>query len=241
MRLLRAAFPDRPDVDAAFGEALLSSALGGPVLRVARPGPTVGFGRLDRIRPGFADAAVVARAHGFTPVLRTPGGHAAAYHHGSLLIELVAPDEDPVPGMQRRFAEMAETLVTALRSLGVDARIGPVEGEYCPGDHSVNAGGTVKLAGIAQRLVSRAWMVGAELVVEDGGPIRDVLVDVYSALGLDMDPATAAAVEDVAPGVTVDDVARAVVEAFPISSRMVLDDGLLAAAEARAAKHAVPG
>jgi octanoyl-[GcvH]:protein N-octanoyltransferase len=240
MRLLRASFPDRPDVDAAMGDALLASGLDGPVLRLARPGPTVGFGRLDRIRPGFADAATLARAHGFTPVLRTPGGHAAAYHHGSLLVELVAPDDDPVGGMQRRFAEMAGTLAGALRALGVDARVGPVPGEYCPGEHSVNAGGTVKLAGIAQRIVSRAWMIGAELVVEDGGPVRDVLTDVYSALGLDFDPATAAAVEDVAPGVTVDAVERAVLEAYGSTSRLALDAGLEAAAEARAVRHAIP-
>ncbi|MEA2293921.1 MAG: octanoyl-[GcvH]:protein N-octanoyltransferase [Solirubrobacteraceae bacterium] len=239
MRLLRASFPDRPAVDAAVGEALLRGALPGPVLRIARPGPTVGFGRLDAIRPGFADAARAARAHGFEPVLRTPGGHAAAYHHGSLLVELVAPGEDPVSGMRERFADFSSTLATALQALGVDARVGPVDGEYCPGDYSVNAGGQVKLAGVAQRLVRRAWMVGAELVVEDGAPVRAVLTDVYAALGLELDPATAAAVEDVAPQVTVDDVERALLGAFPIGARLALDDGLVAAAEALAPRHSV--
>src|SRR4051794_32312089 len=234
MRLLRASFPDRPAVDAAVGEALLAARPDEPVLRVARPGPTVGFGRLDAIRPGFADAVVAARAHGFEPVLRTPGGHAAAYHHGSLLVEVVAADDDPVGGMRPRFAWMASTLVEALRGLGVDARVGAVPGEYCVGDYSVNAGGTVKLAGVAQRLVRRAWMIGAELVVEDGASTRDVLRDVYAALDIELDPATAAAVEDVAPGVTVDDVERAVVEAFGPQSRAPLGGELVASAEALA-------
>jgi octanoyl-[GcvH]:protein N-octanoyltransferase len=238
MRLLRASFPDRPAVDAAIGDALLAAVPDEPVLRVARPGPTVGFGRLDVIRPGFSDAVLAARAHGFEPVIRTPGGHAAAYHHGSVLVEVVAGDGDPVGGMRRRFAWMAETLAQALGALGVDARVGPVAGEYCAGDYSVNAGGEVKLAGIAQRLVRRAWMVGAELVVEDGGPVREVLRDVYAALEIPFDPATAAAVEDVAPGVTVDDVERAVTEAFGVGSRMPLDAHLVAAAEALAPRHA---
>lgn len=237
MRLLRASFPDRPAVDAAIGDALLVAPLDGPVLRLARPGPTVGFGRLDAIRPGFTDAVLAARAHGFTPVLRTPGGHAAAYHHGSVLVELVSPDSDPVSGMRDRFASFSQTLVDALRGLGVDARVGPVEGEYCAGDYSVNAGGTVKLAGVAQRLIRHAWMVGAELVVEDGAPVRRVLRDVYAALEIDFDPATAVAVEDVMPGITVDAVERAVLEAFPVTSRMPLDGELLAAAEALAPRH----
>src|SRR4051812_34849992 len=127
MRLLRASLPDRPAVDAALGPALLAHAaeLGGPVLRPSRPGPTVGFGRLDRIRPGYATAVVAARAHGFEPVLRAPGGHAAAYHHGSVVVELVAADDDPIGGLRDRFASTAQTLAGALRACGVEARVGP--------------------------------------------------------------------------------------------------------------------
>jgi hypothetical protein len=93
----------------------------------------------------------------------------------------------------------------------------------------------VKLAGIAQRLVRRAWLVGAEIVVEDGEPVRRVLADVYAALELDFDVATAAAVEELACGVTVDDVERAVVEAFGATSRVALDAALVAEAAAAAA------
>jgi hypothetical protein len=75
-------------------------------------------------------------------------------------------------------------------------------------------------------------MVGAEIVVEDGDPVRRVLADVYAALELDVDIATAAAVEELAPGVTVDDVERAVVEAFGVMGRLPLDPALVAQAEA---------
>ena len=37
---------------------------------------------------------------------------------------------------------MADGIASALRGLGVDAHVGAVPGEYCPGDHSVNARGT---------------------------------------------------------------------------------------------------
>src|SRR4051794_21255077 len=231
MRLLRASLPDRPCVDAALGAVLLAHAGDEPLLRVSRPAPTVGFGRLDRVRPGFDAAVLAARAHGFEPVLRAPGGHAAAYHHGSVVLELVGSDADPVAGMRERFARTAELLAGALRELGVDARVGPVAGEYCPGEHTVNGEGRVKLAGIAQRLVRGAWLVGAEVVVEDGEPVRRVLADVYAALDLDFDVATAAAVEELAPGVSVDDVERAVVEAFGVTARVPLDPALVSEAE----------
>jgi octanoyl-[GcvH]:protein N-octanoyltransferase len=234
MRLLRASLPDRPAVDAALGPVLLAHAaeFGEPVLRISRPAPTVGFGRLDRIRPGYAAAVVAARAHGFEPVLRAPGGHAAAYHHGSVVFEIVSADPDPMAGMRERFAFTAGALTSALRACGVDARVGPVPGEYCPGEYTVNGEGRVKLSGIAQRMVRHGWMVGAEVVVEDGDPIRRVLADVYAALALDFDVATAAAVEELAPGVTVDDVERAVIEAFGVSGRLPLEPALVAEAEA---------
>jgi lipoate-protein ligase A len=245
VRLLRATLPDRPAVDAALGPALLERArsrpAAEPVLHVSRPAPTVGFGRLDRIRPGFAAAVRAARAHGFEPVVRAPGGHAAAYHHGSVVLEIVAADPDPVAGLRRRFAWAAEALAAALRAVGADARIGPVHGEYCSGEYTVNGAGRVKLAGVAQRLRRDAWMLGAEIVVEDGAPVRRVLTEVYAALALEFAPATAAAVEELAPGSTVDAVERAVLEAFGVTGRLALDPALVREAEALAAAAAPPG
>ena len=69
------------------------------VLRVYRPAPTVAFGRLDRLRPGFGAAVAAARRHGFEPVLRAPGGHAVAYHEGCLGFDELLGEPDPIAGM----------------------------------------------------------------------------------------------------------------------------------------------
>jgi octanoyl-[GcvH]:protein N-octanoyltransferase len=183
----------------------------GATARLVRPSPTVAFGRLDARAPGFEAAAVAARAHGFAAVVRTVGGHAAAYTDAAVVYEEVTPTERLAVEVRERFEAMAELVAGALGSLGVDARIGEIAGEYCPGEWSVSAGGRVKLAGIAQRLVSRAALVSAVIVVGDGARVRAVLVDVYAALGLDWDPRTAGAVDDVAPGVTVEAVREALI------------------------------
>lgn len=244
MQLLTASFPERPAIDAALAAALVRRAArgeSGPVLRVYCPAPTLAFGRLDAIRPGFADAVAAARAHGFAPVLRAPGGHAAAYHEATLVLEVIAPAADAVAGVRARFSHAAAALAGVLRGLGVDARVGAVPGEYCPGEFSVNAAGRVKLAGIAQRLVAGAWLVGAELVVSDGARIRDVLADVHAALGLELDPATAAAVDELNPDVDVgvDAVRSAVLAAAGDPAEVPPDPALLAEAGELVARHEV--
>jgi lipoate-protein ligase A len=148
------------------------------------------------------------------------------------------PDPDPITGMQDRFAERGHALAAALRTLGVDARVGEVPGEYCPGRFSVNARGRVKLVGTAQRVVRRAWLFSAMVVIADPDPIVEVLVDVYFALGLEFDPQTAGAVEREAPGITVDDVERAVLTAHDLVEAP-LDPEVLAAATATADRHVV--
>jgi octanoyl-[GcvH]:protein N-octanoyltransferase len=208
---------------------------GGPagppaLLRLYRPPPTVAFGKLDTLSAGYADAAAAARARGYAPVLRLPGGHAAAYHRESLGIDLVYAVADPVPGTHERFREAGERLAGALAALGVDARVGEVPGEYCPGAYSVNARGRVKLVGTAQRLVRRAALLGAVIVVRDGEGVRAVLRDVYARLGLEWDDATAGAVDEEVPGITVDDVQRAVLAAYGDPSPFALDEATQALA-----------
>ena len=92
--------------------------------------------------------------------------------------------------------------------------MGRVAGEFCPGDFTVNARGRVKLVGTAQRVVRHASLLAASVAATDGDALRDVSTDVYAALELDWDPATAGAIEDDVPGVTVDDVERAVLDAY---------------------------
>jgi octanoyl-[GcvH]:protein N-octanoyltransferase len=214
--LLRDSIRRPPALEVAISHALVERASEGAlgaVLRIYRPAPTLAFGRLDALRPGFAAAIAAAREHGFEPVVRAPGGHAVAYHDGCIVVDEIIPDRDPIAGMQARFTRSGERLAAALRTLGVDARVGRVPGEFCAGDYTVSARGRVKLVGTAQRVIRHASLLAASVAVSGGDTLRAVLVDVYAALELDWDPATAGAIaDDVAVGL--EDLERAVVGGY---------------------------
>lgn len=181
----------------------------GAVLRIYRPQPTLAFGARDRFLPGFLTAVEAARDHGFTPALRSLGGRAAAYHPGSLVIDHIEASDRFIRDTTARFVEFGEDYVEVLRGIGVDARLGEIPGEYCPGEHSVNVAGRIKAIGTAQRVVSGAWLFSSSVVVEDPAPIRAVLIDVEAALGVEWDPATGGAISEVHPEITVEAVAEA--------------------------------
>jgi octanoyl-[GcvH]:protein N-octanoyltransferase len=215
--LLRESFPERPAFDMAVSAALLERVAAGdrpPALRVHGHAPTVAFGRRDTFAPGYPDALRAARARGFAPLVRLAGGRAAVYHEGTLEIGELLPTADAASGLRERFAATAALLAGALGTLGVDARVGQVAGEYCPGEFSVNARDAVKLGGSAQRVVRGGVYVGTVLVVTGAARIADVVEAVYGALGLDVDPAVTGAIEDERPGLGVALVAEAVEAAF---------------------------
>ena len=225
-----------PALDVALPHALLDLLAAGrrrPVLRCYRPAATVAFGRRDAFLPGFANAAATARRHGFTPVIRGAGGRAAAYDEGSLIFDEVMPADGSQ--IRERFAGDADRQARALRRLAVDARVGEVPGEYCPGEFSVNARGRVKLVGAAERIVRGAWLHSSVIVVEGAARLRAVLEDVYSALGLDWNPETTGAVCDEAPGIGIEAV-RAVLlgeykSRYALSPASLTEDDLARAGE----------
>ena len=162
MLLVRESAPRPPALEVAVAHALVEHVNEGvldSLVRVYRPAPTVAFGRLDALRPGFGAAVAAARRLGFEPVLRAPGGHAVAYHDGCLGIDELRGEQDPIAGMHDRFALSGSLLAGALRELGVDARVGRVPGEFCPGEFTVNARGAVKLVGTAQRVLRHASLL----------------------------------------------------------------------------------
>jgi octanoyl-[GcvH]:protein N-octanoyltransferase len=236
--LIRDTSPRPPTLEVAISHALVervSAGELGSVLRIYRPAPTLAFGRLDALRPGYTAAAAAAREHGFEPVLRAPGGHAVAYHDGCLVVDEIVGDRDPIAGLQERFAQSGQRLASALRTLGVDTRVGRIAGEFCPGDYTVSAGG-VKLVGTAQRVVRHGSLLAASIAVTGGDALRAVLADVYRELELEWDPATAGAVD----GVGLDEVERAVVGAYEWDfSDGSLDAETLALAETLEPRHAV--
>ncbi len=210
LTLVRGSLSDAAQ-DIAATQALLRRVAAGEEpasARVYRPHATVAFGKLDAARPGYERAQAAAREHGFAPVLRIAGGHAAAYDEGCVIVEVVTPAARIAEGIGERFAAGSAMLRRVLASVGVDAEIGELPGEYCPGAWSLHAGG-VKLAGPAQRAVRGAALWSAFVAVEGGARLRAVLTDVYAALELDWDPRTAGAAEDVRPGLTADAVEAA--------------------------------
>ncbi|UVJ37913.1 lipoyl protein ligase domain-containing protein [Arthrobacter sp. CJ23] len=219
--------------DLDFGLELLRRARTGhlgPTLRLYRPRPTVAFGQRDANLPGFAVAADACRERGFEPLVRKAGGRAAAYHEGTLVIDHVEPHPDAIVRAKARFSEFGELLAGALRSVGVHAAVGEIPGEYCPGEFSVHGqdpdfpAHQIKLIGTAQRVVSGGWLFSSVVVVENSGPIREVLTASYAALGLDWDPATAGAANDLLPHLDVPAVEEAVIKAYADYAEIVDGD-----------------
>ncbi len=217
MLLLTDAFADDPALEMAVSSALLQAVGRGehePCVRVYRPGSTLAFGRRDTLLDGYPAALEAARAAGFTPVVRSAGGRAAAYDAGCLLVEEVLRVDGSVAGLHTRFDAHAARLALVLQRLGLPAQVGELPGEYCPGAHSVHLDGQIKVAGVAQRVVSGAALVSSVLVVGPGDPIRAVISAVYEALGLPLDPARTGALADVDPAVDIEAVTRALAAAF---------------------------
>ena len=214
-----------------------------PTFRIHRPRRMLAFSKQDAASSGFRDAVRAARAVGFEPVVRLAGGRAAVYHEQTLALSWAVPDRRPSAHTEARFRELAELLREALSDLGVDARVGEVPREYCPGAWSVNARGIRKLVGTGQRLIAGAAHRGAVIVVGDSDLVRDALVPTYEALGLDWDPATAGSVEDEVARVTMTEVQEGIVarlaERYELAEAE-LDTETLALAERLESDHTVP-
>jgi octanoyl-[GcvH]:protein N-octanoyltransferase len=228
IRMSRESFPEPPALDTAISHAILRGVSEGSqpqTLRVHRPGPIVAFGPLDRLSPGYARAVGEARARGFGAIQRLAGGRAAVFHEQTIAFSWAISDPQPRLHIEKRFQELSSMVVRALQELGVDARVGEVPGEYCPGEHSVTARGRTKVMGVGQRILLGAAHVGGVLVVGEGDRVRDVLIPVYRALGLEWDPATVGSLEDEVPGIGWEDAAQAILRQFS-QSYVLRQEGL---------------
>jgi octanoyl-[GcvH]:protein N-octanoyltransferase len=246
IRLIRQGVPDPPARDTAISHAILRRVSDGAcpeTLRLHRPGAIVAFGPQDRLAPGFAAAVEAGRALGFGSVLRLAGGRAAVFHEGTIAFSWVIPSPSPRTGIRSRFGELAGILTGAFIDLGVDARVGEVPGEYCPGEFSVNARGQTKLMGVGQRLVQNAAHVGGVIVVSGTDRVRSVLTPVYAALDLEWDPGTAGSLEDEIPGLTwesaADSVFRRFGERYDLVEEAAVDQQTLDLAGELVARHVV--
>ncbi len=241
-RLITTSLAHDPTLDVALGSALLEAAgiSAGPLFRIGIPAPTLSFGRLDRILPGFPAAVAAARARGFTPTLRVGGGRAAAIHGGAISFGVAAPAAAEST-TAARFAALAALVQGALARVGVIAEHGQLPDEYCPRRlepaRRRDQAGRAVAAGAQRRDLDRGAAAG-----DRRRPARAVLEDVHAALRLPLDPTTVGAVEDVAPGVTVAAMAAALRDELAARGPLIespLDAPTLAAAERLRERHAL--
>ena len=182
-------------------------------------GQSVVFGRRETRLPGFPAAVHAARDAGFVPLIRATGGRAVAYTEQTVVVHHVRHDAEPTKGHDARFQDFGASFADILGRLGVAARLGPVPGEYCPGAHSVNARGEVKLVGTAQRILRRAWLFASLVMVADEAAVRPVLTEVYGHLGQDFDPMAVGSVSSENPVLDTETVAVALLEVYAQASR----------------------
>lgn len=243
IRLMRKGFADEPGLDTAISRAMLIGASEGTLdeaFRLHIPARIVAFGKRDTLEPGYREAVAAARAAGYLPVERLAGGRAAVFHEGTLAFSWTIPARDPRAGIRRRFAALSDLMVAAFARLGVDAGVGELPGEYCPGEWSVHAGGRIKVMGVGQRLAKHGAHVGGVVVVTGSAAVNEILVPVYAALGVDWRPEATGALEDAVPGITVSVAATAIVDELHARARVLdarLDDATLARARSLAAEH----
>lgn len=208
----RERFPGQPVYDTAISHAMLRRVAAGAMpesLRLYAPENVMLFSSLDARRTGYRRAVELAREAGFEAALRLAGGHAAAFLEESMAFAWSIPSEDARSGIRPRFERLARLVVEALQRLGLDARLGEIPGEYCPGEFSVNLAGRVKVMGVGQRVIRGAAHVGGVLTIGQTGLLRASLIPVYEALEIDFDPDTAGGLMDFDPSISVADVIRA--------------------------------
>jgi octanoyl-[GcvH]:protein N-octanoyltransferase len=243
LRVLLDCFPYDPALDTAVSRATMQRVAAGELpetLRLIRPARAVAFAKRDALAPGYREAVAAAHAAGFESVMRLAGGRAAVFSEDTLELAHAVPDPDARSGIHPRFESTAGRLVRALGRLGVDARVGEVPGEYCPGRWSVNARDAIKLTGTGQRVIGGGAHVGTVIVVDGAADVRSVLEPVYAALGLDWDPATVGSVAGEVAGETWEAVRDAVLDAYAEDFDLVegsLDAETLALARTLAPEH----
>ena len=248
MRLILESAPEGTDpaTDIAIAQAILRQASRGEIgetVRISRPRTrTIAFGRSDLRRPGIDEAVRVCRSAGFAPVVRGSGGRAAAYTEAALVIDHISPDPNPNALMRQRFRDHGVLIAGVLGGLGVDARVGEVPGEYCPGEFSVNGRGRVKLVGTAQRVVRNAWLFSAVVVFGGGPELRALLPLVHERLDLPFEADSVGSVVEEVPGLEIGDVEAAFIDFHTRSGdveRASLDAATLDQAAALLPEHTV--
>ncbi len=182
------------------------------VLRFRRPRPTAAFSPQDTTHPDYEQIKERARTRGFEPIERGTGGRLTMFDENALGITILAPHAEPHKHLMKRYEILSAAIATALNNLGIDARVGELPNEYCPGKYSVNAEGRIKLVGVAQRMNQRCLQMGAIISVTRSDEACAAIAEAYHAMGLNFDPKTYGAIADFQPSLTNADVRSALMK-----------------------------
>ncbi len=182
------------------------------ILRFRRPRPTAAFSPQDTTHPDYELVKDKTRARGFEPIERGTGGRLTLFDENALGITVIAPHAVPHAHMIKRYEILSGAIARGLHRLGIDARVGELPNEYCPGKYSVNAEGRIKLVGVAQRMNLRCLQMGAIVSVKRSEEACAGIAEAYRGMGLDFDSRTYGAITDIEPSLTFADVKDALLK-----------------------------
>lgn len=158
----------------------------GAVLLLRRQRPYVLLGPQDRRLPDLKKGLAFWQKEGIPVFDRVTGGSAVFLDSTCLSFGVAEPCRD-IASLQRNYSQMGEGILTALRSLGLDASFGAARGSYCEGPYDVVTGGQ-KIAGVAQAIRGGyALLSGMILVRQDPIATTQRLNQFYRASGKDAD------------------------------------------------------
>lgn len=186
-------------LDTAVSRAILLQVSDGDLpetLQVGTPHRVVAFGKHDTLSDGFGAAIGIATDHGYDPTIRIAGGRAVVFSPTIIRFAWTVPQDNPANTMRARFNALANAVVQCLASFNVRGSIGEVPNEYCAGEYSVHIRGHRKVMGVGQRLTRSGAQVGGMIVVSDPDDINKVLVPIYQALGVPIDPTATGSIAD---------------------------------------------
>ncbi|MGI9665574.1 MAG: lipoyl protein ligase domain-containing protein [Acidimicrobiia bacterium] len=229
-------------LDTATSRAILQRATNGElpeILQIGFPHRVMAFGKHDTLSNGFERAVELAVSHGYEPTVRIAGGRAVVFSPTILRFAWTMATDEPAKKMRARFSMLSDAVVASLAALGVAGEIGEVPNEYCAGEYSVHVLGSRKVMGVGQRLSRSAAQIGGMIVVSDPDDINEVLVPVYAALGVPMDPNATGSVADVTQ-VSPDDLADSLIASIAAGRSImptIIDGETLDLAGTLRAKH----
>jgi octanoyl-[GcvH]:protein N-octanoyltransferase len=161
-----------------------------PLIHIWRHPRAFVMGLRDRRLPGADKAMNWLREQGYDVAVRNSGGAAVPLDPGVVNLSVILPNPERSLDFRQDFVVMADLIKGALQGSGVRVAAGEIAGAYCPGDYDLSVDGR-KFCGIAQRRLTKAYIVQAFVVVEGSGEERRRLVRRFYDIAAGRDRAAA--------------------------------------------------